>query len=199
MNATSGTGDRLHLRRRHDGHDLQLHHHQQRRDRLGHRQRHRHLGHAGRHRHQRVLAPGRDLDLQRHLDRRGGNVGTAATATASSIRIAPSGYTITANHGRSTCRPRPTPASPSAGAETGRPTATPSPAAAARFRDRQRQRDLGHADVTGINVSSLAGRDPDLQRHFDRHGRQYRHAATATATLDTASPAATRSRPTRRP
>ena len=38
-----------------------------------------------------------DLDLQRHLDRRGGQPGTAATATGQLDRVAPTGYTITAD------------------------------------------------------------------------------------------------------
>ncbi len=61
---------RLHLCRGRDGHDLQLYDHQQWRNRLGNRQRQRDLGHAADHRRGRLLACGRDFDLQRHLDRR---------------------------------------------------------------------------------------------------------------------------------
>ena len=65
-----GHFDRLYLCQRHDGHDLQLHRHQQRR--------HRSVTGSGSvtsatqdiTRNQRLLAARRHVDLQRHLDRR---------------------------------------------------------------------------------------------------------------------------------
>ena len=64
-------GGRLYLCRGHDGHDLQLHGHQQRRDRFRDRQRERDLGHAKRQRRQRLRVVQRHADLRRHFDQRG--------------------------------------------------------------------------------------------------------------------------------
>ena len=123
------------LHRRHDGHDLQLHGHQQRR------------------RHGSVTGSGSVTSATQNitginvsslsngtltysvtLTDAAGNVGTAATATATLNTVAPSGYTITADQATINASQATRQALPLPAPRRARPTATRSPAAAAPAR-----------------------------------------------------------------
>ena len=95
---------------------------------------------------ERLLAGRRHPDLQRHLDRRGRQYGTAATATATLDTVAPAAIRSRPTRPDQRQPGRPRRGFTFAGAETGTTYSYTVTSSGGDRGDRQRQRDLGHAE-----------------------------------------------------
>ena len=154
-----------------------------------HRQRRRDFGHSRRYGINLSSLPDGTLTFSVTLTNAAGNTGGRTTATATLDQTAPSGYTISSDASTyNATSARPPRASPSPTPKWATRLPTPSAAPAAERPSRQRQRNLGHPNVTAINVSSLPDGTLTFSVTLTDPAGNTGVAATATATLDQTAP-----------